>query len=85
MATVAALISRADTPEVQWIPLQLGADHPNVASSLNNLANLYYVQMRYGEAEPLYMRALAIAEVSLGEEHPETKIYRNNLQLLRQR
>ena len=32
----------------------LGKDHPNVATSLNNLAGLYKVIGRYSEAEPLY-------------------------------
>jgi tetratricopeptide (TPR) repeat protein len=41
---------------------RLGAEHPAVATSLNNLAALYQVQGRYGEAEPLHRRALAILE-----------------------
>ncbi len=31
-----------------------GPGHPDVATSLNNLAALYQTQGRYGEAEPLY-------------------------------
>ena len=31
----------------------LGAEHPAVATSLNNLAGLYQKQGRYAEAEPL--------------------------------
>ena len=38
----------------------LGADHPDVAIDLNNLALLYHTQGKYAEAEPLYQRALAI-------------------------
>ena len=63
---------------------QLGADHPNTATSLNNLAGLYQAQGRYSEAEPLYKRALAIAEVTLGSEHPTTVIFRNNYEGLRE-
>ncbi|OYQ63699.1 hypothetical protein B9G53_15590 [Pseudanabaena sp. SR411] len=63
---------------------QLGANHPNFAFSLNNLAELYKSQGKYSEAEPLYLRALAILEVSLGTEHPTTKTIRNNLQYLRE-
>ena len=40
----------------------LGPDHPDVAESLNNLAELYSNQGKYAEAEPLYKRALAIDE-----------------------
>ena len=38
----------------------LGPDHPDVARSLNNLAELYDDQGRYADAEPLYKRSLAI-------------------------
>ncbi len=44
--------------------------HTDVATSLNNLALLYQDQGRYADAEPLYKRALAIAENVLGPEHP---------------
>ena len=37
----------------------LGPDHPDVAQSVNNLADLYSAQGRYADAEPLYKRALA--------------------------
>jgi tetratricopeptide (TPR) repeat protein len=47
----------------------LGPEHPNVATSLNNLAALYKAQGRYAEAEPLYRRALEIWEKALGPEH----------------
>ena len=40
-------------------------------TSLNNLAELYYNQGRYAEAEPLYRRALAKWEKALGPEHPK--------------
>jgi Tetratricopeptide repeat len=38
-----------------------------MATSLNNLAWLYYARPK---AEPLYRRALAICEKALGPEHP---------------
>jgi len=37
---------------------------------LNNLAGLYHHQGRYADAEPLFKRALAINEKSLGPDHP---------------
>jgi len=43
-----------------------GDDHPNVAVSLSNLAELYDGQGRYSEAEPLHRRALAIYEKAFG-------------------
>jgi CHAT domain-containing protein/Tfp pilus assembly protein PilF len=56
--------------------------HPNVATSLNNLALLYDKQGRYGQAEPLYKRALTITEKAVGLEHPAVGIALNNLALL---
>ena len=48
-----------------------GANDPRLGTTLNNLAELYQDQGRYGEAEPLYKRALAIREKALGPEHPD--------------
>jgi len=48
-----------------------GPDDPRLATSLNNLAEVYRAQGRYGEAEPLDKRALAIWEKALGPEHPD--------------
>ena len=61
---------------------QLGPEHSYVATILNNIANLLYTQGRYPDAEPLYRRALEIYEKQLGPEHPNTKIARENLELL---
>ncbi len=61
---------------------RLGEEHPDTASSLNDLAFLYYSQGRYEEAEPLYLKALEIDKRVLGEEHPDTAIRLNNLALL---
>ncbi|MBE9180882.1 tetratricopeptide repeat protein [Oculatella sp. LEGE 06141] len=58
---------------------QLGANHPAVATRLNNLAGLYKLQGRYGEAEPLYLRALDISEAQLGANHPDVATSLNNL------
>ena len=55
------------------------ADHPDVATSLNNLASLYDAQGDYAKAEPLYKRALAIREKALGPDHPDVATSLNNL------
>ena len=57
----------------------LGAEHPDVANSLNNLANLYQDQGRYTEAELLYKRSLSIWENTLGPEHPFVATSLDNL------
>ena len=41
---------------------EYGPENPAVALVLNDLAHLYYKQSRYGEAEPLFKRSLAIIE-----------------------
>jgi tetratricopeptide (TPR) repeat protein len=53
-----------------------------VARDLNNLAVLLSDTKRLAEAEPLYRRALAIDEKSLGPEHPSVATGLNNLALL---
>ncbi|ESA37998.1 kinesin light chain 1, partial [Leptolyngbya sp. Heron Island J] len=63
---------------------QLGPQHPDVVTSLNNLAGLYQEQGRYEEAEPLYQQALAILEERLGSQHPNTVAVRENLEALQQ-
>lgn len=60
----------------------LGAEHPNIAQSLNRLALIYRAQGRYHKAEPLYKQALAIREKALGTEHPNLAVSLNNLGLL---
>ncbi len=54
-------------------------DSPDLAISLSRLAKLYYDQGRYSDAEPLYVRALAISEQQLGANHPNTATSLNNL------
>ncbi|MGD1943741.1 MAG: tetratricopeptide repeat protein [Leptolyngbyaceae cyanobacterium] len=53
--------------------------HPAVASSLNNLALLYWSQGRYEAAEPLYQEALTMSKALLGESHPDVAASLNNL------
>ncbi|MHC5728996.1 MAG: tetratricopeptide repeat protein, partial [Nostoc sp.] len=64
---------------LEVIKKRLGDEHPDVASSLNNLASLYRSQGRYSEAEPLYIQALALRRKLLGEEHPDVAQSLNNL------
>jgi len=56
-----------------------GPNHPDVATSLNNLAGLYDAQGQYAQAEPLYKRSLAIREKALGPDHPDVAQSLENL------
>jgi tetratricopeptide (TPR) repeat protein len=57
----------------------LGAEHPFVAASLDNLAGLYCSQGQYEQAEPLYIQSLKMRQELLGAEHPDVAASLNNL------
>ena len=57
----------------------LGVNHPDVATTLNNLAELYKTQGDYEAALPLYRRSLQIREEKLGKNHPNVATTLNNL------
>ncbi|MFN5592168.1 MAG: tetratricopeptide repeat protein, partial [Aphanizomenon sp.] len=50
-----------------------------LATSLNNLANLYHNQGRYSEAEPLYLDALEMRRRLFTGDHPNVATSLNNL------
>jgi tetratricopeptide (TPR) repeat protein len=58
---------------------RLRKEHPDVAASLNNLAELYRNQGRYEQAEQRFKEALDIWEKVLGPEHPDVACSLNNL------
>ena len=57
----------------------LGPEHPDVATSLDNLAILYHSEGKYALAEPMYQRALKIWEMTFGPNHPDVATSLNNL------
>jgi tetratricopeptide (TPR) repeat protein len=59
-----------------------GPEHPDTATSLNNLAGLLLDQGDLVGARPLYQRALTIREKVCGPEHPDTAMSLNNLALV---
>ncbi len=56
-----------------------GPDDVRLATSFDNLATIYRAQGKFGKAEPLAKRALAIVEKALGPEHPHVSTSLNNL------
>jgi tetratricopeptide (TPR) repeat protein len=60
----------------------LGPDHPDVATSVNNLAYSCSEQGKYAKAEPLFQRALAIQEKALGLNHPDVATSLKNIAVL---
>ena len=81
------LLTKADYDEAEPLyrrALQInedsyGKNHPNVAISLNNLAQLLQDTNRLSEVEPLIRRALQIDEAIYGQDHPRVAVHLNNL------
>ena len=57
----------------------LGEDHPDVATSLDDLAILYTKQSLYNKAESLYKEALSIRKRLLGDKHCDIATSLSNL------
>jgi len=64
---------------LQILEAKLGAEHQDVATTLNNLAELYESMEDYEKALPLFQRALDIRENVLGPQHPSVATTLNNL------
>jgi tetratricopeptide (TPR) repeat protein len=58
---------------------RLGAGLEMAATILNETAIYHHARAAWAEAEPLYGRAIAIGEKTLGPEHPDLAIWLNNL------
>ncbi|MFP3295900.1 MAG: tetratricopeptide repeat protein, partial [Caldisphaera sp.] len=59
-----------------------GENHPDVALTLDNLAELYVEEGKYDEAEPLFKQALEIKRKIHGENHPDVALTLDNLAIL---
>ncbi len=57
----------------------LSVESSRLCRSLNNLALLYHAMGRLTDAEPLYLQAMEIRKVQLGENHPDYATSLNNL------
>jgi tetratricopeptide (TPR) repeat protein len=57
----------------------LGEEHPDMLTSMANLASTYRNQGRWKEAEELFVRVLETSLRILGEEHPDTLTSMANL------
>ena len=57
----------------------LGPEHRDTLMSMNNLANLLFMQGRYSEAGQLERETLAIQKRILGPNHPDTAMSIYNL------
>jgi len=60
----------------------LGKEHPDTATTYNNIAGVYDSQGEYSMALESYQKALDIQEKVLGKEHPSTAATYNNIALV---
>jgi len=56
-----------------------GKDHPDTATTYNNIAGVYNSQGQYNLALEWYFKGLAISEKVLGKDHPDTATTYNNI------
>ena len=71
----------------QWGKIQirqreLGNDHEDLGSTLNNLAVVLQDTGDFAGAQQLFEQALPIAKKALGPEHPDVAATLNNLALV---
>lgn len=71
------------TKEAQEVHLEV-ENYLREAICLDELADIYYMQGRYEEAEPLLRRAFSIYEEHLGEDFSSTTNNLNSLAMLYQ-
>jgi hypothetical protein len=71
--------TRAPRARPMWEAV-LGPEHPNTATSLNNLGSLLQAQGDLAGAWPYLERALRICQTVLGEVYPSTQMVRRNLE-----
>ncbi|KAK3348778.1 kinesin light chain [Lasiosphaeria hispida] len=57
----------------------LGDEHPDILSSMGNLASTYRNQGRWKEAETRQVQTMGIMKKVLGDKHPNTLPSMNNL------
>lgn len=64
---------------LEWMETALGAEHPNTAAILGNIANVHRDQGNYEEAYKLYQRVLKIETNTFGRSHTEIGVTLHNL------
>ena len=62
--------------------ITVGVNHPDYATHLNNLAELYRNTDQYEKAEPLYLQSIDLEHEIFGENYPNLAMTYNNLSLM---
>lgn len=82
ISTAGKLIQKNESESVLRKVQESTATNTQLSNNYSTLANVYYQQGRYQEAEPLYKKMIAIDETTLGADHPGLADDLNNLALL---
>jgi hypothetical protein len=61
---------------------RIGSSQLELARTLNMVAEVFYHQQRFQEAENMCRRVLEVYEISYGKDHQSTKVAADNLHLL---
>ena len=61
---------------------KLGNDHPGVADTYNNMAEVLHTGAKYEEALAMYEKALSIKLKKLGDDHPDVAMAYNNMAIV---
>lgn len=73
---------KAGKEALKFAEKSFNKEHPYVATSLNNLAEIYRVQGKFSDAESLFKRALQIREKVLGKDDIDVALTLNNFAAL---
>ena len=64
---------------MRWQIENLGEEHPDVATILNNIGNVYNILGEYDKALEYHNKSLEMSKKILGEEHPDVAASLNNI------
>ncbi len=76
---------QAMLPPLEITKVALGEEHPSYATTLNNLAGLYFHTERYAESAAYMEQALSILEATLPAAHPNIEMLQEGLTIIRSR
>jgi tetratricopeptide (TPR) repeat protein len=63
----------------------LPPNHPDFATSYNNIGSVYYEMKQYPKALPFFERALEIFRNSLPSNHPSIQTLRQNIEIVKEK
>ncbi len=71
--------TKAGQENLRSLREKMDDEQADTATSMNDLANLYYSMGKYEQALPLYEQVLGIKQIELGDHHSDTAMSLNDL------